>query len=856
MADEKQSVDEAARKAGQPAEVVSYWLKEISAARKREKDFRKEGQRIIDIYEGQKKDEVPFNILYSNTETMLPALYSSTPRPVVQRRFKDDDPLGKFAATAGQRMLEFLLDTNIDGYETVDSAMKAATLAGLLPGRGVTSLLYEAEFGTLPAATTPAVPAAETSPEDAAEDAADPKEATKPDEYKASETICVNARQWNRVFHGYAKKWSNVPWVAYEEHIDEKEATRLFGKAKADKLVFTTGDDREKERDDETERTEDENDIGARKTCLIYQIWDKSGGRKVRYISPQYHDGYLSVKDDPLELTGFFDCPEPLSFVDKVNDLLPVPLYVLYENQAKELNRITVRINRIVEALKARGVYDTELGEDIGTLMQADDNALVPADKSSSLSAEKGLQNAIWFMPLDVLVGVLEKLYLAREQCKQVIYEINGIADILRGSTKASETFGAQKLKSEWGTLRLKPKQKEVQRYARDILRMMLEIAATKFSEETWAKMTGLPFLLEPKYNELTAVANALKAKVQQEQMQAQIMAAQAAQQGGGASPQQPPQQPQPSQTVQQLQQVMQQLQAPRWSDILGMLRDDMQRAYRIDIETNSTVEPEAVEDQKNISEVMTALGQFLNGITPLVVNGSMPFQAAQAMMLSIVRRFRFGTEIEDYIKAMQAPKPPDDGKAGEAAKMQAEQAKMQAEQQNKQADRAFEMEKAKAEEERARATEMAAHQREVQAAQDARETEAARILAERETKRMEIDAERSSELAKLQAQRATEEMKARTQQETELQKAAIAAAAQIEIAKINATVTAESNAKADGENEKREAGEAQSAEAMQQSIATMAEALRIMAAPKKAERDKNGRIIQLVPQVGTTPAH
>jgi hypothetical protein len=39
--------------------------------------------------------------------------------------------------------------------------------------------------------------------------------------------------------------------------------------------------------------------------------------------------------------------------------------------------------------------------------------------------------------------------------------------------------------------------QKEVQRYARDLLRMMLEIAAHKFSEETWAKMTGLPFLTD-----------------------------------------------------------------------------------------------------------------------------------------------------------------------------------------------------------------------------------------------------------------------------------------------------------------------------------------------------------------------
>jgi hypothetical protein len=103
-------------------------------------------------------------------------------------------------------------------------------------------------------------------------------------------------------------------------------------------------------------------------------------------------------------------------------------------------------------------------------------------------------------------------------------------------------------------------------------------------------------------------------------------------------------------------------MQKPKWADVLGALRDDMQRAYRIDIETNSTVEPEAAEDQKNIAELMNAIAQFLNGVTPMIESGVMPFQAAQAMLLAIVRRYRFGSEIEDQIKAMQQPQPKDDG--------------------------------------------------------------------------------------------------------------------------------------------------------------------------------------------------
>ena len=602
------------RNPNEMSETVQFWLDEIGAARKREKDFRKDGKRIREIYDGSKAEETPFNILFSNTETMGPALYSAVPRPVVQRRFKDSDPLGKVAATAGQRILEFLLDTNIDGYETFDDAMKCVVNDALLPGRGVSAVKYDAVIGTVDGA-----------------------------EVKASELVCSDSRSWDRVFFGFARKWSKVPWVAFEEHMDLEAAEAMFGKEISNRIEFTVGEDNDDE-DGKEGNNADERDMGERKTALVYQIWDKANGKVVRYISPHYKEGYLKIQEDPLELTGFFPIPRPLQFIEKSNDLKPVAPYILYENQAKELNRLTRRINRIAEAIKARGIYDSSLGGDIENVMKADDNTLVPSDKSSSLSAEKGLQNAIWFLPIQELVVTHEKLLMAREQCKQVIYEITGISDIIRGATKASETLGAQKLKSQWGTLRIKPKQGEVQRYARDILRLMLEIAATKFSEDTWAQMTGLPFLTQQKSQQLQQIA-------------------QAAQVSG---------QPPPPE-------VMQQMQQPTWEAVLAMLRKDTQRAYRIDIETNSTVEPEAVEDQKNIADLMTALGQFLNGVGPLVEKGIMPFEVAQTMMLSITRRFRFGTEIEDQIKAMKPPAPEqkDNGAELKAAdeKMKAQQA-------------------------------------------------------------------------------------------------------------------------------------------------------------------------------------
>jgi hypothetical protein len=588
-------------------EAITHWLSEIDAARDREDEFRKDGAKLREMYAGEKKATTPFNIVFSNTETIAPALYSATPRPVVSRRYKDDDQVGKLAATAGQRMLEFLLDTNLNEYETFDGAVKSAVNDSLLPGRGVTTAKYDAEIY---------------------------------DEKVASELACLSSEKWDRVCFGYATKWVNVPWVAFEMYYTKASAKKDFGPAVANALQYSEDEDRDEGGKKGGKEKKGKKDKGSAKLACVYQIWDKQGGRKVRYVSSSYPDAYLKVDADPLELSGFYNCPRPLEFIEKSADLTPTAPYSLYQTQAEELNDLTRRIIRITKAIKARGLYDSTLGTDFDNLMSGDDNELLPTESAATL-AGGDINKAIWFMPLEQLIVTLKELIVARESCKQTIYEIMGIADILRGASDAGETLGAQQIKTRWGSLRLKPKQGEVQRYVRDLLRLLLEIAANKFSQESWAKMTGLPYLTDMQVEQGMAVAQAAASQGQNEPLQ-QLQA------------------------------------APKWADVLKVLKDDLTRAFKIDIETNSTIEPEAMEDQQSITQLMDALGGFMKGVGPLVVQGVMPFEAAQAMLLAITRRFRFGDTIEDMIKQMKPPKPVDDGAKEEAAaKEQAAQQQM-----------------------------------------------------------------------------------------------------------------------------------------------------------------------------------
>ena len=721
------------KKKAEPSSKVQHWLEEIASSKKREKDYRNKGKEIVEIYSGEQADKIPFNILFSNTETLLPALFSQVPRPVVQRRFKDEDPLGKAASTAAQRMLEFLCDTNVEGYETYEQSMRFATLDGLLPGRGITAIKYDADIvdGEIPVVKW--------------------------------EQVCTDSRPWDKVYLGYAKKWSKVPWIAYEEYLSKTEATELFGAEIAGKIEYSSNED---DQDEKGTGTGGKDDFETTKTALIYQIWDRAGGKKIRYVSPAYTDDFLKEEDDPLGLTGFFNCPRPLQFIEKSNDLIPTAMYVLYENQAKELNRITSRLQRVISALKVRGAYDGSLGTEIESILKEDDNALIPTDKGASLAAEGGLEKAIWFMPLDKLITVATNLVAAREQCKRVIYEITGVSDIIRGQSVASETLGAQKIKESWGTMRLKRLQKEVQRYARDIMRIMLEIAATKFSEETWSKATGLPYI--------TA----------QQKQQAQ-MVMQASQMSG--QPIDP--------------QIQQALQAPVWEEVLGLLKDDVQRAYKVDIETNSTIDVEATEDQKNVADFMNAMGQLMAGITPMIEKGAMPFEAGKSLMLAVVRKYRFGAEVEDEFKAMKAPQQGNP----EAAKAQEELAKAQQESQVAMQEMQVQNQQETARLQQEREKDMAEMQLSMQQEREKLAQEQQQFMSKLQEEYKKALMDMDIEKAKQESLRIIEQMKANIQRDTELKKAAMvgevelkkaamAGEVQKEIARINAQAKEESS--------------------------------------------------------------
>jgi hypothetical protein len=204
----------------------------------------------------------------------------------------------------------------------------------------------------------------------------------------------------------------------------------------------------------------------------------------------------LSIDGDPLGLKGFFPMPEPVQPIGTTGTRVPVAPFHIYKRLADELERLTRRIEAITNGLKVRGLIAGD-GGDIASLAEAEDNELVPIANLEGFAASGGLDKAIAWWPVDKAIQVLRELYVSRDQTKAMIYEVTGISDIVRGQGNAQETATAQEIKSQWGSLRIKKLQRQIERCARDIFVISAELICAKFSPMTLQKMTGVPITPE-----------------------------------------------------------------------------------------------------------------------------------------------------------------------------------------------------------------------------------------------------------------------------------------------------------------------------------------------------------------------
>lgn len=626
---------------GQPG-VAARWIAEIKMADKAFKVFWERGDRIearyMDDRPSEQQGATRFNVLWSNVQTLKPAIYATPPKPVVQRRYLDQDPVGRAASTILQRAIQTMIEST-GWHEVTDQCV----LDYLLPGRGSPWVRYEPHFRDVQAGQVQGMESAEAGMAGAADlgppgteapipglsPDADNREPGEPaddglqitsnaeNEHEITyEEVCWDYVHWKDFLHSPARTWAEVRWVGRRVLMTREEGIERFGRKFRDVPMNWRP----------KELTPEDKEYQLFSRAVVYEIWDKTS-RKVVWICPDYAEAPLDEKDDFLKLNDFFPCPRPL-YATLVNaSLIPAPDFKLYQDQADQLDDLTSRQADIARDVKVGGLYDAKNDEIQRLFNEGHENKLIGVTNWGSFAQQGGMKGAIDWIPLETMVVALREIGVVIEANKANLYEITGIADIVRGQGAATATATAERLKGQFAQLRLRDRVQNVARFCRDMVRITGEIIAKHFQPET--------LLLLSDYQQTT-----------------------------GADPQ----------TAQAA---------------IELLKNDQTRGFRIEIEVDSTVIADQEQEQQARVAFLQMAGQFLAEAVPLAQQVPQLGALAAQMLLFGIRGFPVGREMETVFETAleqlqqasqqpQQPPPPDPAVIKAQADAQTSQAEIQ----------------------------------------------------------------------------------------------------------------------------------------------------------------------------------
>jgi hypothetical protein len=604
------------------------WYNCIASYERTYKEWEGRADKIVRRYRDDSRTRnnttAKFNILWSNVQTITPAVFARLPRPDVSRRFRDNDPIGRVASM----MLERALEYEVEHYGDYASAMKQAVQDRLLGGRGTAWVRYEphivGEMGG----------EAEDMPEDGLQVTEDTDEAeTEGGIYRENEERIeyecapVDYVHWRDFGLTVARTWEEVTAVWRKVYMGRPALVERFGEELGSKIPLDTKPD--------TSKTFNEKMGEGASEAVIYEIWDKTTG-EVIWLSKSLGK-ILDTRADPLQLENFWPCPKPMFSTITTDSLIPVPDFVLYQDQARQLDTLADRIDGFIQALRVRGVYDASEPSLQRLFTEGENNALLPIKNYGAFSEKGGMQGAINLVDIAPIAAALQMAYQAMDQVKGQIYEIMGIADIQRGQTNPDETLGAQIIKSNNASGRLKTMQHDVVNFATALLQIKAQIICQHFTDDTIVKISGA-MQLSPQDQALIPQA-------------------------------------------------------------LMLLKDEPAKNFRIEVTSDSMIYQDEQQEKQNRVEFLSAVSSFMQTALPVAQGVPELTPLLMEMLKFGVTAFKAGKGMEGLIdetadkfrnqaKQMEGqPKPPSPEMQKLQMEAQMEQAKMQAQSQAKQAD-------------------------------------------------------------------------------------------------------------------------------------------------------------------------
>jgi len=550
-----------------PTGLAQRWSAELEASKKELEKFHDDADKItrryLDKRDEWQKEESRVNLFWSSTKVLLSLLYARPPKASAARAFLDaDDDQARVAGQIVQRLLNKSFDDNIS---TWDAAIRQGIEDWLVVGLGQIWLRYEVETAleVIPAQLDP-ITGEELVPEQTYERI-------------VNEDAPVDYIYWKDFFWSPARTWDEVRWVARRVYMTRDQLMSRFGEEIGKTVPL------------QTTQKSSQNDQAPKfdpwAKAEVFEIWEKETKRV--YWMAKGSEVILDVKEDPLQLDTFFPCPKPLAANVTSSNFMPRADYIFAQDQFNELDEINTRITWLTRAAKVAGVYDKAAGDSVGRMFsQAAENQLIPVDNWAMFAESGGVKGKVDFAPIEQVVNCIERLRQYRQDKTMQIYEVLGISDVMRGSSKASETATAQQIKAQFGSTRIQLSQFYIAEWITHALRIKADIISKHFQPETIATRSNIMRTPDAQY-------------------------AQAA---------------------------------------IALIKDEQLAEYRISVEADSMAAMDYAAERDAAVQFMQGLGAFVSQVAPMAqqVPGAAPYLLR--LLQWAVSKFRVSSEIEGVL--------------------------------------------------------------------------------------------------------------------------------------------------------------------------------------------------------------
>ncbi len=457
---------------------AKFWNKELKSSAKTLRKWRRDAAKVVKEFVDDRSEGedtwFKLNLFHSNVTTLMSMMYGNLPQVSVKRRFEDqNDDIARVAGYMLERMLNNDLQENGDEYNVV---LRGVLEDRLVPGMGCAVVRYDMETKTIDSKVW----------NEEQQDMSDTEQVEMLDWEDAS----VSYMYWGDILWGWTRNWSEMRWIGFRHYLTKEKAEARFGKKWADQLKYQTN----KAANEELEGW-DRDSADSVDKAEIWEIWDKESEKVFWHQENQ--ELILDSDEDPLGLENFFPCP-PLFIANTTTTLYrPVSDYWMAKDLYMEINRLETRIALITEAVKVVGVYDKQQEGVQRMLKEGIENDLVPVDNWAMMAEKGGLKGVVDWFPVQDVVNTLAKLQERRNDSINLLYQVTGMSDILRGAdTAGGVTATEQELKAKFASVRVQALQDAFAHFCSDLMQIKAEIICKHFDVQTIVQQSNVQGLV------------------------------------------------------------------------------------------------------------------------------------------------------------------------------------------------------------------------------------------------------------------------------------------------------------------------------------------------------------------------